>query len=105
MFRDAEEELQRLEEGLREEAVDEEQNLRFGMLDCSTPAQDAGVYSNYRNDYKAYNTDKSDVDTLSYSDEVLYGRRRGNGRLFVLLALMAAVLALMVWVCVRLGVF
>ena len=105
MFRDAEEELHRIEEELLTEEADEEQSLRFGMLDCSTPAEDAAVYSNYHKDYKAYNTDKSDVDTENYSEEVFYGKSRGNGLRFFLLLLMAAALCLMVYIRRKLGVF
>ena len=85
MFRDKEEELQRLQEQLLEEEPEAEEEFDFAEDmeaffddECS---EDTGVYQNYSNDYvrqlrnyasgyKAYNTDKTDTDMDRFSESV-----------------------------------
>ncbi len=122
MFRDKDEELKRLQEQLLEEEQPEE-DFREELPDEvffedfpeeSEPGEDPDVYRNFSNaygknlrnfasGYKAYNADKVDVDLDEFSREVQNERTDTPWLLIVILALMAAVVAAIVWFYVRLG--
>ena len=85
MFRDKEEELQRLQEQLLEEEPEAEEEFDFAeemaVLPDDEEMADDGVYQNYSNDYgrqlrnfatgyKAYNADKTDTDMDRFSESV-----------------------------------
>ena len=110
MFRDASEELQRLQAELlaEEEPAElppeepEEEEEIFEEYDDTRPAGDPEVFQNYSNDYgknlrnyasgyRAYNTDTTDEDLEEYSESVREGKTSRGG---CLLALIAIVLAL-----------
>ena len=76
MSRDKEEELQRLNEDLlaqeepeQEDILDEE--TLDALLEEDTKIGEAEEYVNYSNGYRAYNTDKTDMDLDSFSEAVL----------------------------------
>lgn len=118
MFRDTKEELERLEQLLREEETEEGQEVpqeeeedysQFLQEDGEEP-QGPVVYQNFSNGYgsqlrnyatgyKAYNADKTDIDPEQLSREVLEGKSSsGIWLVAVVLALMAAVLGAIVWI-------
>ncbi|MBQ6839154.1 MAG: hypothetical protein IJO45_00500 [Oscillospiraceae bacterium] len=110
MFRDASEELERLQAELlaEDEPVElppeepPEETLFFEEYEDTRPAQGPAVYQNYSNDYgknlrnyasgyRAYNSDTTDEDLEEYSEAV----REGNtSRGSCLLAVIAVILAL-----------
>lgn len=111
MFKDTQEELQRLEaELLQEEAAAREEAEQDAFLD--DPA-DFGedtpeIYQNYANQYRhihAYNTDVTDEDLEAYSEEVYRPRKKKD--LLVLsaiaLALIAGILAVLAYWALRFG--
>ena len=119
MFRDTDEELQRLQEQLLEEEQPEE-DVREELPDEvffeeeSEPGEDPEVYRNFSNaygknlrnfasGYKTYNADKVDVDLDEFSREVQKERTAMPWLLIVILALMAAVVGAIVWFYIRLG--
>lgn len=110
MFRDASEELQRLQAELlaEEEPAElppeepEEEEEFFDEYEDTRPAGDPEVFQNYSNDYgknlrnyasgyRAYNSDTTDEDLEEYSESVREGKTSRGG---CLLALIAIVLAL-----------
>lgn len=109
MFRDASEELKRLEaELLAEEKPEEElppeEDDDYFLFEDTRPEGDPEIYQNYSNDYgknlrnyasgyRAYNTDETDEDLERYSEETYKAKRSGTGCLIVLLCLLAVVLA------------
>lgn len=122
MFRDAKEELDRLQEQLLEEEEDlpeEDDDEGDGdfpaekqlddLLDEDTAIPDAPVYRNFSNDYgrglrnfasgyRAYNGDKTDTDLDEYSEEVYSGKKKNSGCCAgVLVLLLAAAAAVAVW--------
>ena len=128
MFRDAKEELKRLEQQLlaeedepvQEETADDisseeleelkqllESDSEEPMLteddDFDIVRNFDGQVRNYANNYKAYNSDKSDTDLESYSEEVRNpGQDRSESFLTVLaLVLMAGILGILVWWLIR----
>ena len=75
MFRDAKEELKRLEDALlaEEEAEEYEEEVEEedDAFEPDAPEiADAGPYRNFANNYRAYNTDRTDVDLDEYSEAV-----------------------------------
>lgn len=109
MFRDASEELERLQAELlaEEEPAEEipeeppEDDCPYDEYEDTRPAQGPAVYQNYANDYgknlrnyasgyRAYNSDTTDEDLEDYSEQVYNGSSRGN----CLLAVIAVFLAL-----------
>jgi len=100
MFRDASEELARLEAELLAEEMpeepaeeellpEEEEEDILPLYEDTRPAQGRVVYQNYSNHYgadlrnyasgyRAYNSDISDEDLDSYAEEVRQGRKSGS---------------------------
>lgn len=120
MFRDAEEELQRLEQQLLEEEEQDQTPLEEEDYDQFLPEEEVQthgpmVYRNFSNDYgknlrnyatgyKAYNTDKVDEDLERFSEEVHSGKKDSPVWLLaVLLALMAVVAAVVAWIYLGMG--
>lgn len=121
MFRDAQEELKRLDAQLlaeEDEPIQEEEeapeDIRLEELlkaieedekdeVLSRTTVPEGGIRNYANHYKAYNTDKTDEDLDRYSQQVRQtGNNRGVFGISVLaLLLMAGILAVLVWWLVR----
>jgi len=123
MFRDAQEELKRLEaqllagepekENAREEAEDaealEEEELTPEDLAqlrklLKDPEPECPI-RNYANHYKAYNSDRTDGDPDAYTQELESGsgRRRGGARILLALLLLAAVIGAVAWWLLRAG--
>lgn len=108
MFRDQNEELRRLEEQLLAEE-EEEEYLEDDAIDTfleeTQPGDAPRVYQNFSNDYgknlrnyatgyKAYNTDRTDVDPDEISREVLRPKRGGAWVVILLLLTALAVLVI-----------
>lgn len=125
MFRDAQEELERLQSQLLAEQQEQtgQQETEFldeedfeELLSDTDQGQSPEVYQNYSNDYgrqlrnyatgyKAYNTDKTDTDPQQLSQELLEEPRAVAIWPWLVLALMAAVVGAMVWMYVSGGLF
>lgn len=124
MYRDRQEELQRLQEQLLdgeepEEIVQEgEELLDEEELDALLEGADQGenprVYRNFSNGYgkdlrnyatgyKAYNTDRTDEDLESYSQEVLAPKEDKSitGLLILMLALLCGIAGVLCWIYLR----
>ncbi len=128
MFRDTKEELKRLEqqllaeedEQIQEESAEDisseeleelkqllESNSEEPMIteddDFDIVRNFDGQVRNYANNYKAYNSDKSDTDLESYSEEVRNpSQDRSESFLTVLaLVLLAGILGVLAWWLVR----
>ena len=112
MFRDAKEELARLEEALLEEEAQEELEEEFLEEE---PGEDPDVYVNYANDYgkslrnyasgyKAYNTDTTDTDLESFSEEVYESKKEDlKGLWITALVLLIAIFGVLAWAFFRFG--
>lgn len=126
MFRDRQEELDRLQEQLLEEEEPEEvlesededgyldeEELNM-LLDGNDQGENPRVYQNYSNDYgrnlrnyatgyKAYNADKTDEDMDSYSQAVLEPKKdRGiTALLLLMLGLLCGIAAVLGWIFLR----
>lgn len=111
MFRDASEELERLQaELLAEEEPEEdlaaeepEEDYPYEEYEDTRPAQSPEVYQNYSNDYgknlrnyasgyRAYNTDETDEDLEDYSEDVRAGGKSRGGCCLLVIALFLAVI-------------
>lgn len=124
MFRDKEEELQRLSEELRaQERADEESegedmldvlledDTQIGDMDSSVYKNASNAYgSNLRNfasGYRAYNADKTEIDPTMLSDALLDEEEQEekslSGLVITALTLAAAVVAVVVWMLIRGG--
>lgn len=123
MFRDKDAELQRLEQALLEEeqtdAVQEEEYLDQDALevlwDDTRPGDAPRVYQNHANHYgadlknyatgyRAYNADDTDTDPEELAQEVLTEDKKGFGWLLaVLVVLLGALVAAMVYLYLQLG--
>lgn len=118
MFRDKEEELQRLQAQLLEEEPEEDEEFDFSeeledLSDDEYP-EDPGVYQNFSNDYgrqlrnyasgyKAYNTDKTDTDMDRFSESVRNTKpRSGLGWLLPLLVALG-ILGAALWLYLKGG--
>ena len=121
MFRDAREELERLQQQLLEEdgeeieeqiASEEEEFLQeedFNALLYDTDqGENPRVYENFSNDYgrglrnyatgyKAYNADNTELDPQDLSEELLGKKEKLAWYLPVLLLIMAALVGAIVW--------
>ena len=121
MFRDAREELERLQQQLLEEdgeeieeqiASEEEEFLQEEDFDALLYDTDQGesprVYENFSNDYgrglrnyatgyKAYNADNTELDPQDLSEELLGKKEKLAWYLPVLLLIMAALVGAVVW--------
>jgi hypothetical protein len=122
MFRDREEELQRLQDQLLEEedpqpeeALPDDDDFD-DLLSENQPIEDPEIYQNYSNDYgknlrnyasgyRVYNSDKTDTDLDTYSESVREGQpsRRFLWIPVLLLGLLAAVVLALLWKYLRLG--
>ena len=113
MFRDRQEELQRLQAELLEEEPEEEFDFFEELSDEDDP-EDPEVYQNFSNDYgrrlrnyasgyKAYNADKTDTDLDRFSEEVR--NEKAPSRLGWLLPLIAAlgILGAALWLYLKGG--
>lgn len=122
MFRDAKEELERLEQQLLQEDMPEEEAQEEEQEDYSEFLPEEGeqtegpvVYRNFSNGYgsqlrnyatgyKAYNADKVDTDMEQFSEEVREPKTASHIWLpAVILGLMATVVAAIIWVYVSMG--
>lgn len=116
MFRDTEEELNRLEqELLQEEEREETEDFSEFLPQDPEPAEGPMVYQNFSNDYgrglrnyatayKAYNSDTVDEDLERFSEEVRQpGRNRAGWIIVTVLALITALLAIAVWLYLGMG--
>lgn len=111
MFRDKDEELQRLQDALLEEeqtarpeeALPAEEDFDELLWDTDQ-GENPQVYQNYSNNYgrnlrnfasgyKAYNSDDTDVQLEEYCDEVRGGGKIALWWIWLILILMAAVVA------------
>ena len=128
MFQDAKEELKRLEQQLlaeedepvQEESAEDISSEELEELkqllesDSEKPmiTEDDdfdivrnfdGQVRNFANNYKAYNSDKTDTDLESYSEEIRYpSQDRSESFLTVLaLVLLAGILGILVWWLIR----
>ena len=128
MFQDAKEELKRLEQQLlaeEDEPVQEESTEDISseeleelkqllesdseepMIteddDFDTVRNFDGQVRNFANNYKAYNSDKTDTDLERYSEEVRYPSqdRSESFRTVLALVLLAGILGILVWWLVR----
>lgn len=120
MFRDRDEELQRLEEALleeeeeeqkqrieeeieeerqkarRDEAEEEEEDdISFYQPD-DTEDDEADTFPNYANNYRAYNSDRVDVDLDEYSEQVRQEPKRGSCLLTLALILLCGILVMLI---------
>ncbi len=116
MFRDKQEELERLQAQLLqeeqtaqmpEEEFPEEDDFEELLWDTDQ-GENPRVYQNYSNDYgrnlrnfasgyQAYNSDNTDIDLDEYSDEVQYGTKTTTWWIWLVLLLMAAVVISIGW--------
>lgn len=115
MFRDKQEELERLQSALLqeeqtaqpEEAFPAEEDFEELLWDTDQ-GENPPVYQNYSNDYgrilrnfasgyQAYNTDKADIDLDEYSDEVRSDGKVATWWIWLVLLLMAAVVVAIGW--------
>lgn len=97
MFRDRDEELDRLEAALQEaeeeEAFSEEEEYEE---DCEEESD--------LPDFDAYNSDITDDDLEEYSEEVYEGRKKSRlGLLAFLLVVLCIVLAILAWCLLKYG--
>ena len=123
MFRDAQEELERLQAQLLEETEEEEEAFQEEaseedtfldeedfdeLLSDTDQGENPGVYQNFSNDYgrnlrnfatgyKAYNTDRTDVSPDEISEEMLEEKSANLTWLWVLLIVMLAVIGVIFW--------
>ena len=120
MFRDRDEELRRLEEALleeeeeeqkqrieeeieeerqkarRDEAEEEEEDdISFYQPD-DTEDDEADTFPNYANNYRAYNSDRVDVDLDEYSEQVRQEPKRGSCLLTLALILLCGILVMLI---------
>lgn len=124
MYRDRDEELQRLQAQLLEgdEKAEEEtedlldEDTLDALLNDTQQSQNPRIYQNFSNDYgrnlrnyasgyKAYNSDHTDTDLDSYS-EAVREPKKADGWLWlvvVLLVLIGTVLGAIAWMFLRLG--
>ena len=121
MFRDTQEELERLQEQLlqEEEAADsleqlpEEADFEALLYDADQ-GQTPSVYQNYSNDYgkslrnfasgyQAYNTDKTDTDMDQYSQQVQQDTTGIPWWIWPVLILMASMVIAIGCMCLSIG--
>ena len=120
MFRDRDEELRRLEEALleeeeeeqkqrieeeieeerqkarRDEAEEEEEDdISFYQPD-DTEDDEADTFPNYANNYRAYNSDRVDVDLDEYSEQIRQEPKRGSCLLTLALILLCGILVMLI---------
>lgn len=102
MFRDREEELDRLEAALLES---EEEEACASEEEEELP-EDEEYEEAYLPDFDAYNNDTTDEDLEEFSEAVYEGRKRSPlGALAVLLVLLCAVLLALAWWLLKTGGF
>ena len=104
MFRDAQEELERLEQLLEAEDREEQDPVDEELSDSEE--EEPEVFRNYANNYggKVYNADRTDVDLEDYSREVREPKSQGVSWLVALvfllftgIVIMLGLLGLKVW--------
>ena len=126
MFRDRQEELDRLQEQLleedpeelEEEYEDEDEEYLDAEVDDLLAANDQGenpqTYNNYSNDYgrqlrnyasgyKAYNSDRTDEDLEEYSQQVLHPQKEKGitGLLILAMLLLLGIGGVLAWMLMR----
>ena len=120
MFRDKEEELQRLqaqlleeEQSAEEEIFPQEEDFQELLWDTDQ-GESPRVYQNYSNNYgkdlrnfasgyQAYNADDTDVDLDEYCDEVCNESKTSAWWVWLMLLLMAAVVIAIGWLFLSTG--
>lgn len=126
MARDQEEELQRLDEALwededwedEEDDQEDEDLLEEETLDQllhdEAPGSGSRIYRNYSNGYgqklrnyasgyRAYNSDRCDVDLDDYSESVRKEKPAGAGLVILACVLTAGIVAVLIWWLLRYG--
>ena len=114
MFRDTQEELQRLEAELLsgEDTPDTEQQVLDTLLEDTRPSGGRVVYQNFSNNYgknlrnyasgyKAYNADKTDENPETYSQELLTPEKGTGGLIVLAVVLTLCIAAVAVYWLVR----
>ena len=101
MHKDTQEALERLEQELL--AVEKpqltEEDLDLLIEDILTEEDSAEIPEeprNFANDYRAYNTDRPDLDLNSYSDEVYEEPQAGGGELVFATVMLGLITVVMV---------
>lgn len=101
MFRDAKEELQRLEAALLAQEA-EAQNKPEPLPEEDTPAEP--VYRNFSNQYgfssrKVYNADRTDTDPEELGEDIFHPTRRPSALLVLMacLLVLAALAVMLLW--------
>lgn len=119
MFRDRQEELQRLEEALlAEEEYDAQlqpeetpveeallsDDILDALLDDTSPSTESVAYQNFSNAYgRAYNSDTTDVDMEKYCKKVQNTKKDHFGWLIVVCLLLILILGIAVWYVLHRG--
>lgn len=88
MFRDRENQLQRLEEAL----LAEEEEIREDPSEEEELLQVDSTYANFANGYRVYNTDRSDEDLDEYSEDVYQAQSSKRTGLWVAILLVSLLL-------------
>ncbi len=120
MFNDTQQQLRRLEEALLAEEpapqdpelLDEEQLDR--LLEDQAPAKGGVIYQNFSNGYgrslrnfasgyRAYNSDRADLELDDYSRQVQQGSSNNKGLVRLACCLGAGIVAVLVYLLVRYG--
>jgi len=103
LSRDTDRELERLQKALLEEE-EEEIHQDHTPMDMDTDIADTEIYQNHAGSFRAYNSDRADVDLDAYSQEVLQPKKQSNTFLVCLLILLTGTLVLVVlWLLGRMG--
>lgn len=124
MFRDTQEELERLQAQLLEETEEEENTSEEAafldeedfdtLLYDTDQGENPRVYENYSNDYgsslrnfatgyKAYNSDRTDTDLDAFSENVFEGKEATYGWVWIILCLMVAAIVGILWCFLSMG--
>ena len=108
MFKDTQKELERLEAELLaqqpedEEEPEEDWEDEDDLLDDDDDIEEAPVYRNFSNRYRAYNTDRTDWDPEELAEELEEPRKPSIwGWCALALTLVACILLVLVWWAIR----
>ena len=115
MFRDRDEALRRLEEALLEEEEDErekqmqeqiQEELRKARQEDEddisdyqpedTEDDESGTFRNFANNYRAYNSDRVDVDLDEYSERIRQEPKRGSCLLTLVVVLLCGIFVMLI---------
>ena len=109
MYKDAREELKRLEEALLEEEEPQEEELQEETEEEDVTLLLEDIKGFLGEDEEAtiphvYNTDRTDTDLDSYSEEVHSGQKQSlTGLVILAVALALGIVAIVVWWVIRYG--